>query len=677
MANPRIDVEIGAKIDNLKSALLDAEGSLQKFGKNATALGKVLSLAVTAPLLAIGVAAVKTASDFEETASKFNTVFRDVQKSADDAFTSLRDSYGLSSLASKQLLSDTGDLLTGFGFGQKAALDLSLEVNKLAVDLASFTNFAGGAEGASQALTKALLGERESVKALGISILEEDVKKQVAINTAKGLIFETERQAKAQATLDIALQQSTNAIGDYAKTKDGLANQTRLLQERIQDLSVSFGQVLLPITNKIVTGINELVQGFLSLDKETRETIVIIAGITAAIGPLLIGIGTVIKALPLLAAGFTALSGPIGIIGIAVVGLGVLVATNFDQIVFNTKVMTLEFVDGALKIAKAVNLLSGIIPGLSGVSQGAILILENFGKSVSESIISGLGVEGVKAVDDFKDSLDSVSTTTTNTKQSFEDFSKVADDLNKKFFLDGAENARLFNEQLAETNRLTASIESGAGNILAGQLKDESIANQGGIQRIDIGLPDGPLVPDIPDEIVEETKAKLLDLSSAYAALGTQIANSLNIGSDALRGFVSTLLSNTPKIITAIFQQVAAKKAASLISSQASQTEAAGEGIAVAAKAANALGPIGLALLPVFIGGALALISGAFGKGGGRGSRGGGGGVGASSGASSQSFGGTGISDFVADRSLSGELVVRGQDLVYVFGQASNKMAKG
>jgi hypothetical protein len=65
------------------------------------------------------------------------------------------------------------------------------------------------------------------------------------------------------------------------------------------------------------------------------------------------------------------------------------------------------------------------------------------------------------------------------------------------------------------------------------------------------------------------------------------------------------------------------------------------------------------------------------GGGGGGGGFSGGGGVGSSSGASSQSFGGTGISDFVADRSLSGELVVRGQDLVYVFGQASNKMAKG
>ena len=196
MANPRIDVEIGAKIGEFQKAIADSQSSLNKFGKSATTIGKTLSLAITAPILAIGAAAIKTASDLEETSSKFDVVFKDISKSADDAFKDLRNNFGLSSRASKELLGNTGDLLTGFGFTQKAALNLSKEVNKLAVDLASFTNFSGGAKGASDALTKALLGERESVKALGISILEEDVKKQVAINTAKGLIFETERQAR-------------------------------------------------------------------------------------------------------------------------------------------------------------------------------------------------------------------------------------------------------------------------------------------------------------------------------------------------------------------------------------------------------------------------------------------------------------------------------------------------
>ena len=102
------------------------------------------------------------------------------KKKAEDTAKTFRQSFGLSRKAAKQLLGDTGDLLVGFGFTEDAALDLSKKVNELAVDLASFTNFSGGAEGASLALTKALLGERESIKSLGIAITEADLKKFAA-----------------------------------------------------------------------------------------------------------------------------------------------------------------------------------------------------------------------------------------------------------------------------------------------------------------------------------------------------------------------------------------------------------------------------------------------------------------------------------------------------------------
>jgi hypothetical protein len=211
-------------------------------------------------------------------------------------------------------------LLTGFGFSQQAALELSTEVNKLAVDLASFTNFSGGATGASQALTKALLGERESVKSLGISILEEDVQKQVAINTTNGLTFATDRQAKAYATLQIAQAQSKNAIGDYERTQDGLANQTRLLQQRMNDLAVSFGEIMVPAVNDVVGRLVELVEKFRGLDTETKKIVLGIAGIVAVVGPTLYAIGkltTAISTLTLAMAKNPATAIAIGILAIA------------------------------------------------------------------------------------------------------------------------------------------------------------------------------------------------------------------------------------------------------------------------------------------------------------------------------------------------------------------------
>ena len=201
---------------------------------------------------------INAASDAQETVSKFNTVFKSVAKEADNVAQNLASNFGLSGIAAKKLLSDTGDLLTGFGFTGKAALDLSKEVNELAVDLASFTNFSGGAEGASAALTKALLGERESVKSLGISILDTDVKARVLKNTQDGLTFATERQAKAYATLQIAQDQSKNAQGDFARTSKQFANQMRILSGNFENLAVSMGTKLLPLFAPFISSLNKV-----------------------------------------------------------------------------------------------------------------------------------------------------------------------------------------------------------------------------------------------------------------------------------------------------------------------------------------------------------------------------------------------------------------------------------
>lgn len=249
----------------------------------------------TRAVINLGIESTQAASDAAETESKFQAVFSSIADGANDVAKELSQSYGLGVTESQALLSATGDLLTGFGFAQDEALNLSSEVQKLAVDLASFTNFSGGAQGASEALTKALLGERESVKALGISIQEKDVQEQVAINRAKGLTFETERQAKAQATLDIAIRQSANAIGDYAKTSDGAANQFRLFNTRIEDLRIGIGAGLLPAVAEVTRGLNRFIA---SIDVEqvtgfVKQGIVVLiqglADLTQFINPVITG----------------------------------------------------------------------------------------------------------------------------------------------------------------------------------------------------------------------------------------------------------------------------------------------------------------------------------------------------------------------------------------------------
>jgi len=206
-------------------------------------------LRVAKKLISIGNEWTKLAEDAVETQNKFDVVFSKVNEKAKMFAENLRKNYGLARNESNKLLSDTGDLLSGFGFTQEKALELSNEVQKMAVDLASFTNIQGGSTRASIAITKALIGEKESLKLLGIAILDSDVKREASI---RGITTELTRQQKAQITLDLIIRQSKNSIGDYTRTSDSASNRSKLLTKRFNDLKIAIGTILSPIRQFII-----------------------------------------------------------------------------------------------------------------------------------------------------------------------------------------------------------------------------------------------------------------------------------------------------------------------------------------------------------------------------------------------------------------------------------------
>jgi|LUMP01.1.fsa_nt_gb uncharacterized membrane protein YvlD (DUF360 family) len=300
--------------------------SLGKFSKKMKRTGQSLSQNLTLPLAALGVTSIKLASDFEETEAKFNQVFSSIQREANKTAKTLQNDFGLSSKASMQLLGDTGDLLVGFGFTEKAALGLSEKVNKLAIDLASFTNFEGGATGASKALTKALVGETESAKALGIVIRQNTTEYKNQVKQIMATQGVSELQAKAIANLNIAYEQSGKAIGDFGRTSGSFANQTRILLADLESLGVEIGQVLLPIAQKGIQFFKGLVNGFRNLSPEVKENTVVFGILAAAVGPLLVVFGSIATTVAALGIKFVAISA-----AIAALALGVLyLVDNWD-----------------------------------------------------------------------------------------------------------------------------------------------------------------------------------------------------------------------------------------------------------------------------------------------------------------------------------------------------------
>jgi hypothetical protein len=103
-------------------------------------------------------------------------------------------------------------------------------------------------------------------------------------------------------------------------------------------------------------------------------------------------------------------------------------------------------------------------------------------------------------------------------------------------------------------------------------------------------------------------------IGDAFTSLASGIVASLDISNRSLRGFLTTLISATPKIIAAISAQANANLSNAGKNIAADKAESISSGIKQGTKFAEALGPVGLALLPVFIAGAVAVISSAFSK---------------------------------------------------------------
>ena len=119
-----------------------------------------------------------------------------------------------------------------------------------------------------------------------------------------------------------------------AVMQDNLAGQVTILKSQLEELAISFSDILMPTIRSIVSHIQELVDKLNQLDPQTKETIVKIALVAAALGPMLVvlgktisSVGTVFSAVSKLPALFSTVQGGIGAItGALGVSLGPLLA---------------------------------------------------------------------------------------------------------------------------------------------------------------------------------------------------------------------------------------------------------------------------------------------------------------------------------------------------------------
>lgn len=97
--------------------------------------------------------------------------------------------------------------------------------------------------------------------------------------------------------LSSAIENCDGCAAGMAETmNDNLAGQLQILKSQLEELAISFGDLLMPAIRTIVGWIQKFVDWLNSIDEGTRKVIVTVALAAAAIGPVLIIVGKVISA---------------------------------------------------------------------------------------------------------------------------------------------------------------------------------------------------------------------------------------------------------------------------------------------------------------------------------------------------------------------------------------------
>ena len=123
-----------------------------------------------------------------------------------------------------------------------------------------------------------------------------------------------------------ALEEGVEWIEEYngvsekmaAVMQDNLGGQLTILKSQIQELAISFGEMLMPAIRAIVSKVQAFVDKLNNMSESQRKAVLTIGLIIAALGPLLVILGTVISRVGVAMQGFVKLATGVKKLGVAV-----------------------------------------------------------------------------------------------------------------------------------------------------------------------------------------------------------------------------------------------------------------------------------------------------------------------------------------------------------------------
>jgi len=253
----RIEADMSDLRRNLKRVEQQTASSQRKIsqsmGKMGGAVKAALGVAAVAVIANFSKQVIGLASDVEEMQAKSSVVFGAFTQDVRSTLQAFGDEVGRSTFELEGMASSIQDTFVPMGFARGEAAKLSVELTKLAVDVASFNN-ASDTE-TMAAFQSALVGNHETVRRFGVVITEATLQQELYRMGVTQNAKDVDNATKVQARMNLILKGTTDAHGDAARTSGSFANTSKALRAALDELLTNVVTPLLPALTKMVRGL--------------------------------------------------------------------------------------------------------------------------------------------------------------------------------------------------------------------------------------------------------------------------------------------------------------------------------------------------------------------------------------------------------------------------------------
>lgn len=241
---------------SLNSMNRNLNKSVGMLGQVTAGLKAFLGVMVLRHLVRFGASAIELSSQLEEVQNVVDTTFGSMAYEVDAFARSTLESFGVSEYSAKRYMGVLGSMVKSMGGTTDKAYEMAKGFTQLAGDMASFYNLS--TDEAFDKIRSGLSGETEPLKALGLNLSVANMEAfALSRGISKAYNNMTEME-KATLRYNYLLSVTRDAQGDFSKTTNTWANQTRLLSENWNTFKRTIGDTLKSVMLPFVTTLNSI-----------------------------------------------------------------------------------------------------------------------------------------------------------------------------------------------------------------------------------------------------------------------------------------------------------------------------------------------------------------------------------------------------------------------------------